>query len=64
VVALLTPEQAKERLSVGRSTIYQLIRTGQLRSVRFGRAIRVSESEIERFVREAEAQATEPEGET
>jgi excisionase family DNA binding protein len=47
---LLTPEQARQRLSLGRNTIYSLIRRGALKSVRIGRAIRVSESEIERFI--------------
>lgn len=55
--ALLTPEQARERLNVGRNTVYELLRTGRLRSIRFGRAIRVTEGELERFVRDAEAGA-------
>lgn len=47
---LLTPEQARQRLSVGRNTIYTLLRKGALKSVRIGRVIRVSEAEIERFI--------------
>jgi len=47
---LLTPEQARERLSLGRNTIYALLRVGSLKSVRIGRLIRISESEIERFI--------------
>ncbi len=52
--ALLTPEQARARLNVGRNTIYSFLRTGRLKSIRFGRAIRVTESELQRFVNEAE----------
>lgn len=47
---LLTPEQARQRLSLGRNTIYSLLRRGVLKSVRIGRAIRVSEAEIDRFI--------------
>ena len=47
---LMTPEQARQRLSLGRNTIYTLLRKGTLRCVRIGRAIRVSEAEIERFI--------------
>jgi excisionase family DNA binding protein len=47
---LLTPEQARQRLSLGRNTIYALLRTGMLKSVRIGRAVRVSEAEIQRFI--------------
>jgi len=46
----MTPEQARQRLSLGRNTIYALLRRGALKSVRIGRVIRVSEAEIERFI--------------
>jgi excisionase family DNA binding protein len=38
---LLTPDEARAFLGVGRWTIYEAIRTGRIRSVRFGRRIRV-----------------------
>lgn len=47
---LITAEQARQRLSLGRNTIYALLRRGALRSVRIGRSIRISEAEIERFI--------------
>ncbi len=47
---LLTPEQARQRLSLGRNTIYALLRNGSLQAVRIGRAIRISDAEIERFI--------------
>ena len=38
---LLSPEEAAEALGVGRSRVYDLIRTRQLLSVRIGRSRRV-----------------------
>lgn len=47
---LLTAEEAADRLSVSRSTVYDLIRTGELRSVKIGRARRVPASAIDDLV--------------
>ena len=49
---LLKVEVAAERLSIGRSKAWELITTGQLRTVRIGRAVRVPAAEVARFVRE------------
>jgi excisionase family DNA binding protein len=49
---LLTPEAAARELSLGRTTIYELVATGKLRSVRIGRARRIAFAELERFVAE------------
>jgi excisionase family DNA binding protein len=49
-MTLMTPEQARQRLSLGRNTIYSLLRSGSIRAVRVGRAIRISDAEIERFI--------------
>lgn len=38
---LLSVEQAAERLSIGRTTVYRLIKTGELQSVRVGRLRRI-----------------------
>ena len=38
---LLTPEEAAERLSVGRTKVYELVATGQLRSVKIGASRRI-----------------------
>ena len=35
---------------LSRTTVYQLIGSGELRAIHVGRAVRVPESEIERFV--------------
>lgn len=39
--ALLTVAEAAQRLSLGRATTYQLVRRGELPSMRVGRAVRV-----------------------
>lgn len=55
---LLKEPEGRERLGhIRRNTWYQLIREGKLRAVRIGRAIRVSEEEIDRFIRDAEREA-------
>jgi len=47
---LLTVEQAAHRLGIGRSTAYQLIGNGQLRSIRIGHLRRVPVQELATFV--------------
>ena len=48
---LLTPEEAARVLRVGRTTIYSLMKTGQLRPVHIGRSCHLSRAELERYVR-------------
>jgi excisionase family DNA binding protein len=48
---LVTPEEAARRLSVGRTTIYELMSTGELESVNIGRCRRVPVSSLSSFVR-------------
>ncbi len=38
---LLTPERAAERLDLGRTTVYALIASGELGSVKIGRSRRI-----------------------
>jgi len=47
---LVTPEEAARRLSVGRTTIYELMSTGELPSVNIGRCRRVAVSSLMSFV--------------
>jgi len=47
---LLTAKQVEEILNIGRSTTYQLIQSGELPSVRIGRAVRVRIKDLERFI--------------
>jgi excisionase family DNA binding protein len=47
---LLTPEEAAERLSVGRSRVFELIGSGRLRSVRIGASRRIPADALVDFV--------------
>ena len=47
---LVTPEEAARRLSVGRTTIYGLMASGELQSVNIGRCRRVPVSSLSSFV--------------
>ena len=52
---VLTIEQAAEQLSVSRTTVYQLIRSGAIKPVRFGTSVRIAFDELRRFVKERQA---------
>lgn len=47
---LVTPEVAANRLSVGRSKVYELIRTGELPSIKIGGCRRITTEALEAFV--------------
>jgi len=47
---LLTPEEAAEMLSIGRSKLYELLATGELTSIRLGGCRRVPTEAIRQFV--------------
>ncbi len=47
---LLTGGEAAHVLSVGRTTIYMLMRAGELKPVHIGRSCRISRGERERYV--------------
>ena len=49
---LVTVEEAARRLPIGRSHVYELLRCGDIVSVRLGRARRIPVSALERFVQE------------
>jgi len=57
VKVLLRIDEAADALSISRSTAYELIRAGAIRSVHIGRALRVPFSELEAF---ASRQAEDP----
>ena len=46
----LTVEEVRAYLRLGRSTIYELLRQGELPHVRFGRAIRVPKTALAKYV--------------
>ncbi len=57
---LLTPEEAATVLRLGRTTVYALMKAGDLHPVHIGRSCRLSRSELERYVRGLEAPRTAP----
>ena len=52
---LLTTDEAADVLRVGRTTVYSLIKEGQLRPVHIGRSCRISRAELERYVNRLDA---------
>jgi excisionase family DNA binding protein len=46
---LLTAEQAAEMLNIGRCKVYDLLRTGELESVKIGRLRRIPVDNVHRF---------------
>jgi excisionase family DNA binding protein len=54
---LFSPVEAAAHLSVGRSKIYELIRTGELRSVKIGGCRRIPRAALAEFVSRLEAVA-------
>ena len=47
---LLTPVQAARALGIGRSSLYELLRTGALRSVHIGRSRRIPDKALHDFI--------------
>jgi excisionase family DNA binding protein len=47
---LLTPTEAAALLGIGRSKVYELLKTGQLPSVRIGTCRRVPAEAVQKFV--------------
>lgn len=52
---LFTTDEAAHVLSVGRTTIYLLMRGGELKPVHIGRSCRISRGELERYVARIDA---------
>lgn len=48
---LLRIEEVAEMLGIGRSKIYELLRSGELPSVRIGRSVRISVDDLRAWVR-------------
>jgi excisionase family DNA binding protein len=55
---LLTVEEASARLKLGRATTYRLIARGVLPTVRIGRARRIVEEDLNRFIEELRSGAS------
>jgi excisionase family DNA binding protein len=45
-----TVEQVAEMLHIGRDKVYELIRTGQLRSIKIGKSRRITEEQLTEFI--------------
>ena len=54
---LLTPEQAAETLGLGSSSVYELMRARQIRSVKIGRSRRIPYAGLLDFVASLEERA-------
>jgi excisionase family DNA binding protein len=58
---VVSPEEGCEVIGVKRSTIFSLMKTGQIRSVKIGRLRRIPVVELEAFLaRQVAAQNEEP----
>lgn len=47
---LLKPMEVAEILSIGKTTIYELLKTGEIPSIRIGRSIRIPAKAIEEWI--------------
>jgi DNA binding domain, excisionase family len=47
---LLTAEEAAERLAIGRTAVFALIKSGELESVRLGRLRRIPATAVDTYV--------------
>jgi excisionase family DNA binding protein len=52
---LLKIPDVMERLSVGQTKVYELLSSGELRSVKVGRSRRVLSDDLDRFIAELDA---------
>lgn len=57
---LLTIAQAAHVLGISRTTVYQLMRTGELHAIHIRRSSRISQDELVRFVRQRDRPRTVP----
>jgi excisionase family DNA binding protein len=54
---LLTIPQAQDKFQVGRTTIYRMIQTGELPTVRIGRSVRIPRTALDEWLRQRLAEA-------
>ncbi len=58
---LLTPEQAAASLAIGRTKVFELLRNGELESVRIGSCRRIPSEALQDYVFRLRRSAPEPE---
>lgn len=56
---LFTVDEAADLLRLGRTTLYALIRSGEIRPVHIGRCCRVSRGELDRYVSRLDSVGTD-----
>jgi excisionase family DNA binding protein len=54
---LLTPAEAARALSIGRTRVYELMASGQLRSVKIGRSRRIPVAALASFIKAISAES-------
>jgi excisionase family DNA binding protein len=54
--SLLTVEEAARRLSIGRTTLFQLLKLGEIASVRIGYARRIPAEAVDAYVKKLTAE--------
>ena len=52
-MTLLSIPEVCQRLSVSRSTIYRVIRSGEIATYKVGSRIRVAETDLDKFIQKA-----------
>ena len=55
----LTVDEFRRKFRIGKSTAYKAIENGELRVLRIGRAIRISQAAVEEFTERNESQPEE-----
>ena len=58
---LLTTEEAASVLGIGRTRMYQLVRTGKVRSVTLGRSRRIRPEDLQAYVQQLAGQSDQGE---
>ena len=53
----LTPQEVADLLRVSNMTVYRLIKSGELRAVRVGKAYRLLEDDVDRYLASTYTQA-------
>ena len=52
---MFNPRDTAKILSISRSQVYQLLKTGELESVRIGRSRRISQEQLIRYINKLES---------
>jgi excisionase family DNA binding protein len=47
---LYTPKDLMQKLYINRNLVYELLRTGKIKSIRIGKQYRISKEELEKFI--------------